>query len=1003
MPMRRTRIRGQRTNRPSKKTRMVRFEQLESRMLLTGLPYGAVAQDTGEYMLGDIVVTVVFFESDGTLDANQEDWNPLVRDEQGNVVLDDAGQTISASGPNLIEQTKGRVIEGLEWWQDTLANFYASNYDDVAQVHSLNFIYDFQYANNPVATSYEPINRTSNEHAFWVADFLDEAGYLETGFMETDIRAFNNAQRVTYDADWAYTIFVANDYNDDDGMFAAGGRFSRAFAFSGGRYLVSPAGRPGSTFAHESGHIFYARDEYSGSGAHYTDHRGYYDSQNWNAYDNPAPGFVQQSSIMDSGADFTAAWAANVSSESSLAMIGWQDSDGDGVFDVLDVPLTLTGTGYFDSHQDLYHFLGHSEVQTLVNVNPSGRGNDITINEVSRLVYSLDNGLTWNLARSYDSPEVDIDVSIPLQPGQEILLRTEAVDPITGKIVATSGELLRGSTALPTGVSQSGIGGFVWDDRDTDGQWDQNERGVSGWTLQLVDQQGAAIETAQYLKPDDYANETLLNQVLAGVTLSAVGMGTKDTRVGAINTDVASAGDRVLGFVRSGIDDEWEIEWTSITRVLRVDFDQPTTYISIDAIALADGALGRLEIYDAAGNLLGRTTTGALRENDNSTIAIGVATPKIAYALVRSNSEAAILLDNLQVGPSATVTSGYFGAYAMPYLAPGGYHVMAVPNGDWEVATPASGIVDVTIDAEGRMEWPDGADRPSDFAAAPAAQASMWSNLAFSVDVNDDWLLSPIDALQVIHDLNTNGGRQLSAESDGAAPPFIDVNGDAQLSPIDALLVITALNDATQNGGQNNGGSSATTVTAWASGVGLGGGEGEALAGTTAGLDSGSLVATSDAATVFVSPASGLAENDENEAMGLVVHDGVVQARTRLRPLAKTARGTALPDLFALLGRDGASLSNGLFGEGIPHESGVSWNVRNDTKNETDNLGTRSLADRASTAEDAVESYRIAASQFDDVVALIAADVWQDELRNGHDTLSDIDLVDDVQDTTAMP
>ena len=31
---------------------------------------------------------------------------------------------------------------------------------------------------------------------------------------------------------------------------------------------------------------------------------------------------------------------------STLAMLGWQDSDGDGIFDVLDVPHRLTGSGY---------------------------------------------------------------------------------------------------------------------------------------------------------------------------------------------------------------------------------------------------------------------------------------------------------------------------------------------------------------------------------------------------------------------------------------------------------------------------------------------------------------------------------------------------------------------------------------------------------------------------------------------------------------------------------
>ena len=112
MLKRRARSSGRPTNRSLRNSRIARCEQLEPRLLLTSLPYGAVAQDTGEYMLGDVVATVVFFESDGSIDANLENWTP-----------------------ELTEATKDRIVEGLEWWEDSLANFYETNYVDVAQVH----------------------------------------------------------------------------------------------------------------------------------------------------------------------------------------------------------------------------------------------------------------------------------------------------------------------------------------------------------------------------------------------------------------------------------------------------------------------------------------------------------------------------------------------------------------------------------------------------------------------------------------------------------------------------------------------------------------------------------------------------------------------------------------------------------------------------------------------------------------------------------------------------
>ncbi len=818
MPLRRTRPRGRHTDPARRAVRQVRFEPLESRRLLTGLPYGAVGQDTAEYMLGNVVATVVFFESNGTIDANTENWNPLVRDQLGNVVFDDQGRTISASGDNLIEATKGRVIEGMQWWEDALVEFYDANYIDVAPIHSLNFTLDFQYAHNPVPTGYEPISRKSQDYPRWVSDFLRHAGYLATGAVDTDIRTFNNAQRLAYEADWAFTIFVVNDYNDSDHLFATGSTFSQAFSFAGGRFLISPATRPASTFAHETGHIFYARDEYPSSGASYTDRRGYYNSQNWNAWNNPTPGFVQQPSLMNAGLGLQTAYANHTSSDSSLAMIGWQDTDGDGVFDALDVPLTLIGSGYYDPLRKVYRFVGSSAVQTLPNMNSSGRGNDITLNEVSQLVYSLDGGTTWTVFRNYNSYEVAMDVSIPVEPGDEILIRTQAVDPLTHQIVVTSEGVFAGSTSLPSSVIEAGITGFVWYDKDLNGQWDLFERGVPGWTMQLVDAAGVPVQTAGYLEPDAYQHQEVLNSALDGVTLTAVGYDVKDGRVGALDSNVTSTGSRVFGLVKYGIGDSWVTEWTSLSRTLRIDFDSPVTYLSLDAMAAGTEGFGRLEIYDAAGRMLQRYSTQSLQGGDVETMWLGTPTAQISYAMAYGGDNTSILLDNLQVGPSSSVVSDPFGAYAFSYLPAGQYYVQGLPTANWEPSDPASGVVAVTVAANGDMQWSPGADRPSDVAAKPSAIASPWQNLIQFVDVNDDWRVSPIDALLLINELNLQGSRVLSPpDGDQLPPPYLDVSGDNRLSPIDVLLVIDYL----------NGGSGGATPT----GSGSGGGSGESGTG----------------------------------------------------------------------------------------------------------------------------------------------------------------------------
>ena len=96
-------------------------------------------------------------------------------------------------------------------------------------------------------------------------------------------------------------------------------------------------------------------------------------------------------------------------------MIGWRDSDGDGVFDVLDVPHTLSGTGYLDPALGQYHFVGASSVQTLPNLNSSGLQNDITLNEISRAEYRVDGG-NWQTAATFGTSvaELNLSFSVPV-------------------------------------------------------------------------------------------------------------------------------------------------------------------------------------------------------------------------------------------------------------------------------------------------------------------------------------------------------------------------------------------------------------------------------------------------------------------------------------------------------------------------------------------------------------------------------------------------------------
>lgn len=369
-------------------------------------PFGAAAGDTDEFMLGSVYVQVVLFESNGSIDANTENWTPA-----------------------LIQDTKTKVTSGLQWWVDTLAKVTPS-YPNL-----LNFNIDFTYADAPIATGYEPISHAVSDRPYLV-DYLTKVGAPQTGNSLADVRAYNHTLREANNTDWAFTAFMLNSTNAQSGF--PGGPLAVAF---NGVAIIVPSHAEDRIVSHESGHVFYAVDEYAG-GSSYNTKRGYYNTQNLNGIDDAPPGFVQANSIMAAGTPHKQAFANHTSAPSTLAMIGWQDADTDGIFDVLDVPFTLTGSGAYNPTTGLYRWQGTSQVGTLDNLNPAGLGNDITINKIRVAEYRLDGG-AWQTGATFKTYNATLDLSIPVTPTTvQVEIRTR--DTVTG---ATS-PIVSGTAAL---------------------------------------------------------------------------------------------------------------------------------------------------------------------------------------------------------------------------------------------------------------------------------------------------------------------------------------------------------------------------------------------------------------------------------------------------------------------------------------------------------------------------------------------------------------------------
>ncbi|MDP6444022.1 MAG: carboxypeptidase-like regulatory domain-containing protein [Pirellulaceae bacterium] len=735
--------------------RLMAPERLEDRVVLTG-PFGALPQDTGEFLVGKVVVTPVLMESDGSIDTNQENWTP-----------------------QLIQEMKDKISSGLDWWVQALA---AQN-----SVHSLEFVVDYTHADNPVATGYEPINRTSNDYVLWTNDFLDAVGFNSpAGSVHDDIRSFNDAQRTALNADWAFTIFVANSDIDSDNQWAAGGSFRRAFAFSGGRMIYMPSGRPDSTVSHETGHMFWGLDEYQFAGT-YTDSRGYLEIQNLNAWDNPAPGFVQEPSIMATGALLDQAFANHTSADSTFAMVGWQDTDNNGVFDILDVPHSLDGVGRLNAAGDKYTFAGTASVQTILNRNSKTFGDnrwlsDITTNRITRAEYRLDGG-SWMTAASYGAPtaNLDLEITLPDQNPHSVDIRTVTIDAGTNMLV-TSSPVFSGHTSSIDSVLETGINGIVYFDANENGTLEQGEAGLNDWTVQLVDDFGDPLQTETVVEPDEYSHQMDISQEVSGVTLSRQGSGSIiDTVISATVTGATSTGNAVFGFLRTPT--FVSTLWQADANELRMDFDTPVARVAIDTVAELNDSYGRLEYFNSSGQLLGRVTSGLVAAGGFERLEVIRDQADIAFAVAFGHADTVARFDNLEFGVSHQTKTDATGAYSFRGLDPGLYHVQTILKTNFEDTLPNPPQINVNLGAAQQLSGVDFGKKID----AP------WHNFNDPVDVDGNGSRSLADLLSVVDAVIRFGLSSPFPDPSDEPPPYPDANANNTMNLSDLLIVVDGL------------------------------------------------------------------------------------------------------------------------------------------------------------------------------------------------------------------
>ncbi len=459
-------------------------------------------------------------------------------------------------------------------------------------------------------------------------------------------------------------------------------------------------------------------------------------------------------------------------------MLGWQDSDSDGVFDLLDVPMVLDGVGRFNAAASEYSFRGTAKTDTLPNLNSSGIQNDITLNRISRIEYRIDSG-AWTTILTPNAYEVELDFKIPLSVSSGTL-EIRAIDAKT----SVTSNVFRGTIgAKADATTTSGISGFVWTDANSNGIWDPNEKARPGMNLRLVDANGQPVALQRSVEPDDRGVGEISPNSFAGVSLAAVGNDT-DGSVGVFADTRASTGNKVLRPYSNGLQD-FATSWRGNRHQLRVDFQTPTSFVSVDVIGADLASYGRLEAYSSAGVLLDRVTSAVLSNGRVQNLAIGRATADIAYIMIKGHDETGIVIDNIKFGPQSSTKTDALGRYSFPSLVAGTYQVeMVLPAQGYTPTSPATSKQSAVVVASQATPHVD---------FGVFYSGSPWNNELFPEDTNKDGVVTPLDALLVINQLNLSGSQSLDGSSI-TTPPFLDVTNDRILTPLDALFVINYLN-----------------------------------------------------------------------------------------------------------------------------------------------------------------------------------------------------------------
>lgn len=326
-------------------------------------PYGADWNDVSEYLIGKVYVKVFFLESNEK-SPNTENWT----EEEKKNCRDALERALG--------EIRKRFIREFE---------VAAGSGKTPQGVGLDFIFDYE----TVEVSVEPIKLNGSGIVFsrgdlhlWVNEVMRSKGFsgripprvpnmpVDYPPYQYNVAEYADSLRNKHGTDWATVIFFYDNSEDEDGLFANKREAGPPMGVGGpGLHFSNNRGKPFSDkFAgiiHEFLHAWYAIDEHT-MNKHFKEDAviGYLAGENRNY--GKAESYR---SVMYTPRD----WPEM--SPYTKKQIGWWDSNGNKIPDILDVPPAVSVTPDFGKGRNA--FRGRAFSPPLPNRNPYSEGGTI--------------------------------------------------------------------------------------------------------------------------------------------------------------------------------------------------------------------------------------------------------------------------------------------------------------------------------------------------------------------------------------------------------------------------------------------------------------------------------------------------------------------------------------------------------------------------------------------------------------------------------------------------